>query len=174
MSPNTWSFSIYERAEGFRQSTYVHGADHNDFNCCGFQDFDGPAETEIGRMEAQQVAKAVYLALLERYVDRNVPAALAPRTASTIDIETEMPGREIPGTCFDGIRKHRADLVKGLDVSHGIRTRRTADGCLVDHNHAVQQLIARDRSVGFRATPRAVFETGQGSVQGVVDRGAFA
>jgi hypothetical protein len=74
-SSGTWSFAIYERAQGFRQSTYVQGADHNDFNCCGFNDFTGPAGTEIGRAEAQQVAKAVYLTLISRYIEQN-PAAL--------------------------------------------------------------------------------------------------
>jgi hypothetical protein len=67
------SFSIFERAIGFRQSTYVHGADHNDFNCCGFEDFEGPPGTAIGRPEAQQVAKGVYLGMIEHYIDGNVP-----------------------------------------------------------------------------------------------------
>ena len=32
-------FHMYERATGYRQLTYVHGADHNDFNCCcGYND----------------------------------------------------------------------------------------------------------------------------------------
>ncbi|MBT8484170.1 MAG: hypothetical protein KJO43_01235, partial [Phycisphaerae bacterium] len=73
-STGTWSFAIFERAEGFRQSTYVHGADHNDFNCCGFEDFTGPAGTAIGRPEAQRVAKAVYLAAAQRYANGNIPA----------------------------------------------------------------------------------------------------
>jgi hypothetical protein len=68
------AFHLLERATGFRQSTYVHGADHNDFNCCGFDDFDGPPGTAIGREEAQRVAKAVYLALVKHYVDGNIPA----------------------------------------------------------------------------------------------------
>lgn len=68
------SFNIYERALGFRQSTYVHGADHNDFNCCGVDDFSGPAGTAIGRPEAQRVAKGAYLALIKHYIEGNVPA----------------------------------------------------------------------------------------------------
>ncbi|MFQ6041193.1 MAG: hypothetical protein ACE5PV_10085 [Candidatus Poribacteria bacterium] len=68
------AFHILERATGFRQSTYVHGADHNDFNCCGFDDFTGPPGTAIGREEAQRVAKAVYLALVKHYVNGNIPA----------------------------------------------------------------------------------------------------
>jgi hypothetical protein len=67
------AFHVYERTIGFRQSTYVHGADHNDFNCCGFDDFTGPAGTAIGRPEAQRVAKAAYLAVIKHYVDGNVP-----------------------------------------------------------------------------------------------------
>jgi len=68
------SFNVYERAEAFRQSTYVHGADHNDFNCCGFDDFDGPPGTAIGRTEAQQVAKGIFLPLVKHYVEGNIPA----------------------------------------------------------------------------------------------------
>jgi hypothetical protein len=67
-------FRHLDRGTGFKQSTYVHGADHNDFNCCGFENFDGPPETEIGREEAQQVAKAVYLALMKHYLEGNIPA----------------------------------------------------------------------------------------------------
>jgi hypothetical protein len=67
-------FHVYERAEGYRQVTYVHGADHNDFNCCGWNDFEGPPGTAIGRSEAQRVAKATYLALIKHYVDGNLPA----------------------------------------------------------------------------------------------------
>ena len=62
-------FHVYERAEGYRQATNVHGADHNDFNCCGINDFRGPPGTAIGRAEAQRVAKAVYLALIKHYID---------------------------------------------------------------------------------------------------------
>jgi len=68
------SFNIYERAQGFRQSVYVHGADHNDFNCCGTDDFTGPSGTAIGRPEAQRVAKAAFLALIKHEVEGNVPA----------------------------------------------------------------------------------------------------
>ncbi|NNC39610.1 MAG: hypothetical protein HKN95_02870, partial [Acidimicrobiia bacterium] len=68
------SFSIYERAEGYRQSTYVQGADHNDFNSDGYNDFWGPPGTEIGREEAQQVAKGIYLPLIKHYVESSVPA----------------------------------------------------------------------------------------------------
>lgn len=64
------SFGLYERATGARQSTYVHGADHNDFNCCGFEDFDGP-NPPLGRPEAQQVQKAVQLAVVKHYLDHS-------------------------------------------------------------------------------------------------------
>jgi hypothetical protein len=63
------SFNLYERATGERASFYLHGADHNDFNCCGFNDFTGPAGTEIGRPAAQIAARATYLALIKYFID---------------------------------------------------------------------------------------------------------
>ena len=60
------SFNLFERAEAVRQSTYVHGADHNDFNCCGFNDFTGPSGTAVGNAEAQRVMKAAALAMIRR------------------------------------------------------------------------------------------------------------
>jgi len=63
------SFNLYERAIGERMSTYVHGADHNDFNCCGFDDFAGPIGTAIGRPAAQVLARATYLTLLRYLLD---------------------------------------------------------------------------------------------------------
>jgi hypothetical protein len=67
-------FRQLERATGYKGSTFVHGADHNDFNCCGWDNFWGPEETEIGREEAQRVAKALYIALVKHYVEGNIPA----------------------------------------------------------------------------------------------------
>jgi hypothetical protein len=67
-------FAIYERGTGDKQVTYIQGADHNDFNCCGFNDFSGPAGTEIGRPEVQRVALIDWLALIQHYVRGNEPA----------------------------------------------------------------------------------------------------
>jgi hypothetical protein len=63
------SFSLFERAAGFRASTYIHGADHNDFNCCGANDFQGPAGTAIGGPEAQRVARATWLLLTKHALE---------------------------------------------------------------------------------------------------------
>lgn len=71
------SFAIHDRAEGNRYSTYLHGADHNDFNCCGFNDFSGPAGTEIGREEAQRVQNAVYLVLAKLHAEESVGGQMA-------------------------------------------------------------------------------------------------
>ena len=67
----TIPFRNYDRADGFKHSTYIHGADHNVFNCCGFRNFQGPASTEIGRAEAQQIAKATWTALIKHYGEGN-------------------------------------------------------------------------------------------------------
>ncbi|MEO1007669.1 MAG: GC-type dockerin domain-anchored protein [Planctomycetota bacterium] len=60
-------FRHYDRATSTKLSTYIHGADHNDFNCCGFNNFTGPPATEIGRDEAQRIAKAIWIALAKIY-----------------------------------------------------------------------------------------------------------
>ncbi|MCB9780813.1 MAG: hypothetical protein H6742_19750 [Alphaproteobacteria bacterium] len=69
---------IAEAAEAQVAVTYVQGASHNDFNCCGFDDGTGP--DLIGRTRAQDVAKSTYLALLEWVVQGNpAPAAFFRR-----------------------------------------------------------------------------------------------
>jgi hypothetical protein len=75
-TPITQYFAIYERAgndegDDQRTNTYVWGADHNDFNCCGFNDYSGPAALQIGREEAQQAAKIAWLVLLQDAVRGN-------------------------------------------------------------------------------------------------------
>ncbi len=67
-------WAIFERATGTRTATYLQGADHNDFNCCGFNDFTGPFGTEIGREEAQRVAKIHWLCTIQHFVRGNEPA----------------------------------------------------------------------------------------------------
>jgi hypothetical protein len=66
-------FRLSQAAVGEVSVTYVQGASHNDFNCCGPDDGTGPAL--IGRAEAQTLAKSYYLALVEHYL-RDNPAML--------------------------------------------------------------------------------------------------
>ncbi|MCA9726305.1 MAG: hypothetical protein KC729_01385, partial [Candidatus Eisenbacteria bacterium] len=67
--PGDQYFRISDRSLGISQTSYVHGATHNDFNCCGFDDGIGP--DQIGRPEAQRVAKSYFLALMQLYLDGN-------------------------------------------------------------------------------------------------------
>lgn len=64
-----WSFDLFERSGGMHNSVYVHGADHNDFNCCGINDFVGPTGTAISNAGAQAVAKAYILAGLKFHLE---------------------------------------------------------------------------------------------------------
>ncbi|MEN9669041.1 MAG: hypothetical protein RLZZ386_948, partial [Planctomycetota bacterium] len=64
-----WSFDLAERSVGFRNTVYVHGADHNDFNCCGTNDFVGPTGTAILNAGAQAVAKAFILAGIKYHIE---------------------------------------------------------------------------------------------------------
>ncbi|MFH1469927.1 MAG: hypothetical protein ABIO70_36420 [Pseudomonadota bacterium] len=65
-------FRIAGAAQGELMVTYVQGAGHNDFNCCGFDDATGP--DQIGRAEAQVVAESTYLALLDWRLGSNEAA----------------------------------------------------------------------------------------------------
>lgn len=67
-----WSFDLAERCSGFRNTVYVHGADHNDFNCCGTNDFQGPSGTAINNAGAQAVAKAFILAALKYHLESEI------------------------------------------------------------------------------------------------------
>lgn len=62
-------FRLSDRSLGTVQTIYVHGAGHNDFNCCGFHDATGP--DLIGRAEAQVIAKSYFLAVVEYYIEGN-------------------------------------------------------------------------------------------------------
>ncbi|MEQ1501361.1 MAG: hypothetical protein ABMB14_03980, partial [Myxococcota bacterium] len=67
-NPDVQYFRILQNATGLSAVTYLQGADHNDFNCCGPNDANWAANSpgpEIGRQRAQQAAKSYYLALLE-------------------------------------------------------------------------------------------------------------
>jgi hypothetical protein len=64
-------FRISQAARGESSTWYVHGADHNDFNCCGSEDsswWNSSGSILIGRDEAQVIAKTYFLSLWEHYV----------------------------------------------------------------------------------------------------------
>ncbi|MFN0057593.1 MAG: hypothetical protein ACKVX7_03980 [Planctomycetota bacterium] len=66
------SLRLAEAATGRVAVTYVHGAGHNDFACCGPPDAVGP--DLIGATGAQAVARAYVLAAVKWFVDEH-PAA---------------------------------------------------------------------------------------------------
>lgn len=65
------SFNLYERSFGNRSSNYMHNTDHNDFNCCGVNDYQGPAP-QLGNAAVQTIAKAYWLVLNEYYERGNM------------------------------------------------------------------------------------------------------
>jgi hypothetical protein len=68
-SPIVQFFRIWEKGSGPKAAAYVHGASHNDFNCCAQQEGQGPAL--IGREEAQVVARAYLLATARAWLDED-------------------------------------------------------------------------------------------------------
>ena len=109
-------WAIFQEGTGEHLITYVHGADHNDFNCCGTDDAawaSGPGEI-IGRPAAQQVAKSYYLALLDLYVRDNhdmfdffwrMPDNFGPVTAPAILNTTYAPGDLDPHYVIDDFQE---------------------------------------------------------------------
>lgn len=71
--PQCQFFRLSQAAQGPVQTTYVQGAGHNDFNCCGYNDAVGP--DQIGRSEAQVIARSYLLALIEHVVAGNPATA---------------------------------------------------------------------------------------------------
>lgn len=68
------SFHFYSRAQGFRQSTSLHGAGHGAFH-------NGPGQSTVStgpclltRQQTHRILKGYLLALIEHYVHGNVPA----------------------------------------------------------------------------------------------------
>jgi dienelactone hydrolase len=81
--------SIYERAVGARQLTYIHGAGHGDLlGCCGELFIDASAPDLIGRAETNRVARGYFLALAELYLREN-PAAQEFFTRSFADFHPQ-------------------------------------------------------------------------------------
>jgi dienelactone hydrolase len=67
--------SIFERATGPRQLTYIHGAGHGDLvSCCGPAFLDTGAPDLIGREVTNVVARGYFLALAELYLRDNEAA----------------------------------------------------------------------------------------------------
>ena len=95
-------FRIFKNSTGDGLVTYVQGASHNDFNCCGANDgswTSGPGEL-IGPEAAQATAQSYYLALLEWKIRGNdaladyfgrMPASFRPVTATPTMSNLWMP-----------------------------------------------------------------------------------
>ncbi|MBX2797560.1 MAG: hypothetical protein KTR31_07830 [Myxococcales bacterium] len=67
------SWRLLQPGAGPKVVTYVQGATHNDFNCCGADDGAFVNAPQVGRTEVQQIARATYLAVLEHGLRGNGP-----------------------------------------------------------------------------------------------------
>jgi hypothetical protein len=103
-------YRMHGNALNDRVVTYVHGADHNDFNCCGADDWQwgttGDGEI-VGRQAAQGVAKSALLALMEVHLKDN--AGLAehlwrdPAAFRSPSVTPVVAGSMVPATWADQI-----------------------------------------------------------------------
>ncbi len=60
--PGVQYWRLTSAATGTVSTTYVYGASHEDFNCCGYDDGTGP--DQLSRADVQEIAKAWLLAVV--------------------------------------------------------------------------------------------------------------
>ncbi len=72
----TTSFNIYERGEGEKSSTYIHGAGHEELHDCGVSADEGQGPSRPGCENVHLVEKAAILGQVKRHLEAggNVPA----------------------------------------------------------------------------------------------------
>ncbi len=140
------SYQLYERGTGSKQVTYVHGADHNDFNCCGFDDFTGPPGTAIGRAEGQRIANATWLALAERYLKDNMWAdefiwrhqksLQSPSIAQSSTIVREQNPGPAVGQVIDDYQSAASSMVASSGAAVSFNVADLTEGRLEDNDSA--------------------------------------
>jgi dienelactone hydrolase len=169
------SYQLYERGTGSKQVTYVHGADHNDFNCCGFEDFTGPPGTAIGRAEGQRIANATWLALAERYLKDNLWAEefiwrhqdslQSPSIAQSSKIIREHNPGPAVGRVIDDYQSAPSSTLASSGAAVGFSVADLTEGRLEDRDLAFSALstdpmngMTRASSAGSDDTAGVVFE----------------
>ncbi|HJQ20122.1 MAG TPA: hypothetical protein VJ867_07225 [Gemmatimonadaceae bacterium] len=85
----------------------------------------------------------------EHHLDLEIASAFALLAAAAGDVEAERAGRVAPLACERRVREDAAHFVECLDVCHGIRARRLADGALVDAYDVVERIVPGE--LGVRA-----------------------
>jgi len=170
------AFNIFERADGFRDSHYIQGVGHNEFNCCGGNDATGP--NLIGRPAAQTIAKGYYLAVVKRYLEGSVAAKdflwrqyerLRPMGAlatAVVDLEYKEP----PSTgkfVIDDFQTQPAVGTSSSGGTVGTNTLNNVEGLLNDNNltftwMTTDPMNGMQRGRSNDTTKGTVFDTGPG------------
>jgi hypothetical protein len=168
------AFNIFERAAGFRDSHYLQGVGHNEFNCCGFNDATGP--NLIGRPAAQTIARGYYLAVVKRYLEGNVPAKdflwrqyerlrpIGALATAVVDLDYKEP----PSTGKFVIDDYQTEFAINTSSSGGTVTTNTlnnVEGVLNDNDLSFTWLSGDPMNGMTRARPGdatrgTVFDTG--------------
>ncbi len=166
-------FRIVSAAEGPTQVTYIQGADHNDFNCCGFPDGVGPAQ--IPRPEVHEITEAYYLVLMEYYLKGNratleylqrSPRDLLPAQSMAVFTLANQyrAGPQHPQFVIDDFQETPPDLSQsssGWAVNFDVD--QVQEGKLVDGN-AVLSHVFSDRFNGMTWAGTSAFESAAGLV----------
>src|SRR5262245_30206688 len=108
------------------------------------------------------------------HFDAAQAVALAGFAAAAFDVETETAGAIAAFARFGKHGKKLADGPEDAGVRSGIRTRRAADGGLVDFDHFIDELNASDFAMGAEGLARAVELLRERAIEDVVYQRRFA
>ncbi|NCG20156.1 MAG: hypothetical protein GWP91_14200 [Rhodobacterales bacterium] len=152
----TQYYRMFMRGTGNHYVTYVHGADHNDFNCCGANDGAWGFSVQgnpplIGRPRAQAVAKSYLLAILEGRIRGNDALLDYFKRGSEqfrpIGAEAYLATQHMPGANTD--KWGLDDFQSGPDKSESsagttvtLTVENVAEGPLDDDNNTLSALIS--------------------------------
>ena len=110
----------------------------------------------------------------EIHLDGLIAVAATGLATASLDVERETAGLVAANLGLGQADEQGADVREHAGIGGGIRTRRTADGRLVDIDDLVDMLEALDAVVGQRSLQRVVEMLREDGVEGLVDERGFA
>ena len=124
------SSRLLQTSTDWQAVSYLQGAIHNDFNCCGMDDGAFVASPKIGRAAAQRYTRAVYAALLAFHLDgephaleflQRMPGSLPlPDTGQPVSVLTRPA--QATATFVEDFQTEPSDVIasSGAAVTHDL------------------------------------------------------
>lgn len=123
--PATQSFRLYQAATGTKSSTVIYGASHEDFDCCGRKEGDGPDQLE--REVVQVLAQAYLLTVVADGLDAD-PYARAILSHDPL----HLPATPLPGILVSTWRPAEGAIID--DFQDNVALDRASTGAAVTYD----------------------------------------